>query len=168
MTKQKSYIPGTHPNLPPPRSEAGLLGWMRQNLFATWSDTFLTLFGLYVLYSFLPDMVSWMFFEAVWSASSRKECWAAMSEPMAGACWAFVKVRFNQFLYGFYPSEELWRVNLSFVMLFVALAPVLFDRVPGRKQLFLFTALFPFIAGWLIFGGFALNRSIRSRSAASR
>ena len=45
MAKQKSYIPGTHPDLPPPRSEAGILGWMRQNLFATWTDTLLTLFG---------------------------------------------------------------------------------------------------------------------------
>ena len=156
MAKQKSYIPGTHPDLPPPRSEAGILGWMRQNLFATWSDTLLTLFGLYVIYSFLPGIMDWMFLDAVWSASSRKECWAAMSEPAAGACWAFIAVRLNQFLYGFYPSEELWRVNLSFVLLLAALAPVLFDKVPGRKYLFWLTALFPFIAGWLIFGGFGL------------
>ena len=81
-----------------------------------------------------------------------------MSEPAAGACWAFIAVRLNQFLYGFYPSEELWRVNLSFALLLLALAPVLFDKVPGRKYLFWITAFFPFIAGWLIFGGLGLEQ----------
>jgi general L-amino acid transport system permease protein len=62
----------------------------------------------------------------------------------------------NQLLYGFYPETEIWRINLSFVLLFVAIAPVLFDKVPFRKPLFIFTALYPFVAGWLIFGWFVL------------
>ena len=35
--------------------------------------------------------------------------------------------------------------------MFAALAPVLFDRVP--RKLLILTALFPFIAYWLIWGG---------------
>ena len=38
----------------------------------------------------------------------------------------------------------------------MALAPVLIDRLPFRKQFFIFTGLYPFVAGWLIFGWFAL------------
>lgn len=156
MAKTKSYTPGSHPDLPPPKSEVGIVGWMRTNLFATPSDTILTLVCVYILYALLPGMIDWMFINAVWSASSRNECWAAMTEPGDGACWAFVGVRMNQLVYGFYPNEEIWRANLSFVLMLVALAPVFWNAMPFRKYFFWFTGAFPFVAGWLIFGGFGL------------
>ena len=156
MAKPKSYTPGTHPDLPPPQSEVGVIGWMRKNLFSTPTDTIFTLFAIYVLYSFLPGMINWMFLDAVWVADGRKECWAAMEAPGSAACWAFVRVRLSQLVYGFYPSTEIWRVNLSFVLMLLALAPVLWDKMPARKNMLWFTAAFPFIAGWLIFGGFGL------------
>ena len=35
-----------------------------------------------------------------------------------GACWVFVKVWFNRFVYGMYPDAEQWRINTAFFMLF--------------------------------------------------
>ena len=154
--KEKSYARGTHPDLPPPISEGGFIGWCRKNLFATPADTIFTLLALYVLYSIVPGFVQWAFIDAIYVAANREECWALMETPASAACWAFTSIRLNQLLYGFYPESEIWRVNLSFVLLFVAIAPVLFDRVPFRKLMFVFTALYPFVAGWLIFGWFAL------------
>ncbi|MDA9930586.1 amino acid ABC transporter permease [Alphaproteobacteria bacterium] len=156
MAQRKSYTPGTHPDLPPPPTEVGVIGWLRRNLFATPTDTILTLLGFYIIYSLLPGLIEWSFVNAVWSANSRDECWAAMETPAGGACWAFVSVRMKQLLYGFYPNSEIWRINLACVLLIVALAPVLFDRVPGRKYLFWFTAIYPFVGGWLVFGWFLL------------
>ena len=61
------------------------------------------------------------------------------------------------FTYGFYPIEERWRVNLSFVLFIVALVPVLWDAAPHRKYGLYFTCIFPIIAGWLQLGGFGLE-----------
>ena len=156
MLKEKSYARGTHPDLPPPSSEVGIVGWCRRNLFPTPANTIFTILALYVLYSFVPGLIQWAFIDAVYVAENREECWKLMETPASAACWAFTSVRLNQLLYGFYPETEIWRVNLSFVLLFVAITPVLFDKVPFRKPLFIFTTLYPFIAGWLIFGWFAL------------
>ena len=35
----------------------------------------------------------------------------------SGACWAFIGHRFELFVYGFYPADERWRVNLSFILM---------------------------------------------------
>ena len=61
------------------------------------------------------------------------------------------------FTYGFYPEEHRWRVNLSFILLIVALIPVLFDKAPYRSLGLKFSIAFPFIAGWLLVGGFGLE-----------
>jgi general L-amino acid transport system permease protein len=59
-------------------------------------------------------------------------------------------------LFGFtYPVELYWRPMLAFVLLFVAAAPVMFFTLP--RQLLLFTALFPFLAYYLIWGGTILT-----------
>ena len=72
------------------------------------------------------------------------------------ACWAFIGERFSQFVYGFYPVEHRWRVNLSFVLLLVAIAPVIFERFRSKAWLY-FLIAFPFIVGWLLRGGFGLE-----------
>ena len=50
-----------------------------------------------------------------------------------------------------YPSEGYWRPTLAFFLLFLCAAPVLFASLP-RKML-IFTAVYPFLAYWLIWGG---------------
>jgi len=59
-------------------------------------------------------------------------------------------------LFGFtYPSELYWRPTLALVFMLCALAPVLFFDLP--RKLLIFTALYPFIAYWLIWGGTILT-----------
>jgi len=57
-----------------------------------------------------------------------------------------------QFTYGFYPLEERWRVNLTFLLFVVALLPVLWDKMPKRNKWVWFSLAFPFIAAWLLLG----------------
>ena len=73
------------------------------------------------------------------------------------ACWAFIGERLPLFTYGFYPAEHRWRVNLSFIMLVFALIPILFDNIPFRKYGLIYAVIFPFVAGWLLVGGFGLE-----------
>ena len=74
-----------------------------------------------------------------------------------GACWAIIIVRFYQFMYGFYPSEQVWRVNLTYFLLVVALLPLLIEKIPGRKHLIKFTIAFPIVAFILLYGGFGFQ-----------
>lgn len=146
------YAPGEHPDLPPPLATAGILGWLRANLFSSLFNTALTIVAVWLLYLFATSAGSWMIVDSVLHADSRTACEAIDS----GACWAVVYARLDQFVYGFYPAAERWRPNLACALLVVALAPVLFSSVPFRRALLWFAAAFPLIAGWLIYGGFGL------------
>ena len=75
----------------------------------------------------------------------------AWGDSYGGACWTVVKVRINQLLFYRYPPAEQWRPILTGVLLLLALAPLLF-KVPGRRELRVFTYLFPIVAFFLLTG----------------
>ena len=153
----QSHEADRHPEMLPPRTEIGVLGWLKNNLFSSPFNVVLTLLIVWLLWTVIPPLLEWMVLNSVWSADSRKDCWAQMAVPEDGACWAFIKDRFQLFIYGFYPHPLRWRVNLSFVLLVLAIVPVLYDKLPGRKYGLWYAAAFPFIAGWLLVGGFGLT-----------
>lgn len=118
-----------HPDLPPPISEAGAIRWLRVNLFDTWYNSIGTLIVLYLFYLAIPPIVDWTLLSAVWEASSNKDC---RPSDGAGACWGMIDRRFGQFMYGFYDATERWRPNLALILFILAMAPILFDKLPGR------------------------------------
>ena len=133
----------------PPVTERGVVKWLRENLFSGWFNTILTLIGLYIIWSLAAAGLPWLL-NSVWNASSLGEC-REIAGPAGGACWAVIKERWHQYLFGFYPQDAYWRPTLAFVLLFVALAPVLFTQVP--KKLLWFTLLYPAICFFLLWGG---------------
>lgn len=140
-----------HPELPPPSSSVGILGWLRQNLFSSPLNSLLTLCALYLLYRFIPPVLNWAIFDANWVGSTREAC------TKDGACWVFIKVRFNQFMFGFYPSSEYWRVILAFSLIGILIVYLLLERTPKKSWVAAFTILvYPFIAFFLFYGGFGL------------
>ncbi|MDZ7841191.1 MAG: amino acid ABC transporter permease [Gammaproteobacteria bacterium] len=128
------------------------LHWSRYNLFSSPANTLLTITGVLVLYWTVPGLMHWLWWDAVFDAAHRNECRAAGS----GACWAVVRVRLDQLLYGFYPVDQRWRVNLAFVLLLAALVPVLRRHVPGRRYWIAGSVLYPLAAYWLLWGGMGL------------
>lgn len=148
------YEPGTHVDLAPPVSQVGITGWMRKNLFSTPTNVALTILTIYFLYKVIPPVLNWAFFDAVFSdVGHRNEC----REIAGGACWAVVRARLEQFIYGFYPEHLRWRVNLTFVLMFVALLPLLYDNLPKRKFLLWFSLIYPFFAFFMLWGGLGLE-----------
>jgi general L-amino acid transport system permease protein len=133
----------------PPVTERGVVKWLRENLFSGWFNTILTLVGLYIIWSLAAAGLPWLL-NSVWNASSLGEC-REIAGPAGGACWAVIKERWHQYLFGFYPQDAYWRPTLAFVLLFVALAPVLFTQVP--KKVLWFTLLYPAICFFLLWGG---------------
>lgn len=152
-TPESQYAPGTHPSLPPPPGMTGPWHWIHENLLKTWTDKFLTAISLYFLYVVIPPAFQWAFADAVFVADSREQC----RELGSGACWAFIVSRFDQFVYGFYPEELRWRVDLAFVLMVVAVLPVLYDRVPQRRRMMWFSLAYPVIAFFLLHGGLGLE-----------
>ena len=153
----QTYEPGQHPELPPPLTEVGVLGWIKHNLLSSPLNAVLTVVAIWFLWMLIPPLFEWIVLDAVWTADSRKECWDKMEVPEGAACWAFITGRFRLFIYGFYPEALRWRVNLSFVLLIMAIMPVLYDKMPHRKLGLWYAAAFPFITGWLLVGGFGLT-----------
>ena len=153
----RKYPVGAHPDLPPPVNTTGPLAWMRINLFSSPLNTALTLLSLWILWTVVPPFLDWAIFESIWGANDRKDCWAKMPNPREGACWAFIRGSFEFFVYGWYPDTEKWRVNLSFILLILAIFGVLKERLPGKKYWLWFASAFPFVAAWLLIGGFGFE-----------
>ncbi len=55
------------PALPPPRSEVGVVGWIRVNLFSSWHGSLVTALSIIALGLGLWYGLRWVFFEADWS-----------------------------------------------------------------------------------------------------
>jgi general L-amino acid transport system permease protein len=134
------------------------------NLFSNWSNTLLTIFVVYFLYQIIPWFLNWSVFSADFTHNylgqlivDRTFCTRVMEPELGGACWAIIFVRFYQFIYGFYPVEEVWRVNIVYCLLVIALAPLLIEKFPQRKYFLYFTFVFPIIAYFLLAGGLGLN-----------
>ncbi len=121
---QPKYAPGTHPDLPPPRTTVGVIGWLRKNLFSSWLNVFLSVFALYLVYLLVPPLIQWAFIDADWVGDSRDAC------SREGACWVYIRIWFKQLMYGLYPVEELWRINTAYVL---AVAPSVLLFIPGFR-----------------------------------
>jgi len=134
----------------PPIGERGVFKWVRENLFSSVFNTIMTIASVWVIYSIAVGVAPW-FYNGVWNAETTRECYEIL-DGVNGACFAVLQERFPQLIYGFkYPSTEYWRPNLATILLLVALAPVLFRRLP--KGLLVFSVIYPFLAYWLIWGG---------------
>jgi general L-amino acid transport system permease protein len=110
--------------LRPPRTEVGLLGWLKRNLFSTWYNALLTVLSLAFLYAVLRPLITWV---------------------VRDARWKVVTTNLKVFMIGRYPSEDAWRilVSLGIVVLLGALTWV-FRRVGGNpKRRWL-------VIGWLL------------------
>lgn len=140
----------TLPPSPPPVSETGIVKWMRENLFSSVTNSVLTIAALYAIYAILSGSMPWIL-GGIWQAPSLQACREILAGDSAG-CFAVLTERWHQLIFGFkYPQEAYWRPTLAFVLLIVAVAPVLFSNLPRR--MLIITGLYPFIGFWLIWGG---------------
>lgn len=163
---------------PAPLSEKGPVAWVKNNLFSSVPNTIMTLIGIWILYKIIPPFLSFVFIESVWSGADRSVCateaqGGLQGNDWFGGCWAYVGAYMKQFIYGRYPDAELWRVNLTGILFFGSLIPLLMPSAPYKSANIIFTVvIFPVIAivlltgGHLDFNGFLLPDSIMAPSTA--
>jgi general L-amino acid transport system permease protein len=143
----RSHEPGSHPDLSPPASTVGVIGWMRQNLFATPLDIVLTVLAIYLIYLVVPPVIQWAFIDADWVGDTRDAC------SREGACWVYIRVWFKQLMYGRYPDDELWRINTAYILLVAAAIPLFIPGFRWKQWIGLFLLVgYPIIAFFLFVG----------------
>jgi len=150
---------------PAPLAVRSVAGWIRTNLLATPKDVVLTILAVALLVATVPAAINWLFVQAAWLGSDRSACATVVQggiqpDGWGGACWAFVKDRFVQFIFGRYPLDERWRPLLVLALLVALLVPMLIPKVPrkGLNAVLLFI-VFPIVAFFLLHGNvFGLQR----------
>ena len=118
--------------LPPPAERTGVIGWLHENLFSSPGNVVLTLICLLFIAWAVPPLLRFFLLDAVWSGNDREACLASPQLPEPGACWAFVRVWFSYFVYGFYPLFERWRVDVFFVGLAIGIGWLAWLSAPRR------------------------------------
>ncbi|MEP5151371.1 amino acid ABC transporter permease [Planktotalea sp.] len=190
----------------PPVTSSGPIGWLRSNLFPNAFSSILTIVALYFIYKIVSGAFPW-FANGVWDTPSLAACREVL-QGTVGGCFSVLTERWNQLLFGFtYPEEHYWRPALAFVLLSVAVVPLMFmnhmekatkglaialavlgvlvliigsaaqgivvvliagavfaasimaksDAKKVRGWMLMTTAIYPFLAFWLIWGGTILT-----------
>ena len=142
------------PERPAPVKTTGLIGFLRTRLFNTPTNILITVLGALLLWFTIGPAIKFLLIDAVWTGQDRDACLADKVGRSVGACWPFVTAKFSQFIYGFYPESERWRVNLTFLVAVVLLVPMLIPRLPAKGiNASLFFIAFPVVAFFLLHGG---------------
>ena len=109
---------------------------------------------LLLLWFIIVPTIQFLLVDAVWEGKDRTACLGTDAGQPVGACWPFVQAKITQFIYGFYPEPERWRVNLTFLLAAVLLLPLLVPRLPAKSlNAGLFFVAFPVVAFFLLHGG---------------
>jgi general L-amino acid transport system permease protein len=142
------------PERPAPVKTTGFIGFLRTRLFNTPTNILITILGALLLWFTVVPAIQFLLVDAVWTGKDRTACLSETVGRSVGACWPFVTAKFSQFIYGFYPEAERWRVNLTFLLAAVLLIPMLIPRLPGKGiNAGLFFIAFPVVAFFLLHGG---------------
>tara|TARA_B100001057_G_scaffold300343_1_gene300498 strand:+ start:25 stop:1278 length:1254 start_codon:yes stop_codon:yes gene_type:complete len=121
---------------------------LNKNINSNNFNALLTLFTIFIIIKSIPPMLDWFILDANFIGNSKEDCTGD------GACWVFIKVWFNRFMYGLYPDAEQWRINTAFLILFVIVGVSFFVSEKLKKYFILFLVfVFPFLGIKLISGG---------------
>jgi len=150
------------PEKPAPVKTTGVIGFLRTRLFNSPTNILLTVVGALLIWFTVVPALRFLLIDAVWHGADRNACLAETAGRPVGACWPMIQAKFMQYIYGFYPEAQRWRVNLTFALGGVLLIPLLIPRLPAKGlNAGLFFVAFPVVAFFLLYGsglrGFGVN-----------
>jgi general L-amino acid transport system permease protein len=137
-----------------PIKTTGFVGFLRTRLFNSPTNILITIVSALLLWFTVIPSAKFLLIDAVWRGNDRNACLAENAGHVVGACWPYIQAKFTQFIYGFYPEQERWRVNLTFIMAALLLLPLLIPRLPAKGlNAGLFFIALPIVAFFLLHGG---------------
>ena len=110
--------------------------------------------ALLLWFTVIPAL-KFLLVDAVWQRHRSQRVPGGKCRPCGRRVLALCRRRNSpQFIYGFYPEPERWRVNLTFVLAALLLLPLLIPRLPAKGlNAGLFFLAFPVVAFFLLHGG---------------
>ena len=137
-----------------PVKTTGFVGFLRTRLLNSPTNILLTILGILLLWFTVIPALKFLLVDAVWHGTDRNACLADNAGHPVGACWPYIAAKFTQFIYGFYPEAQRWRVNLTLILTALLLLPLLIPRLPAKGlNAGLFFLAFPVVAFFLLRGG---------------
>ncbi len=122
------------------------LDLLNKNINTNTFNAVLTLLIIFAIIKSTPPFLSWFIIDATISGDTKEACTGT------GACWTYIKIWLNRFIYGMYPNELQWRINISFIALialaFVGLLPS--EKIKKFLTLY-YVVIYPIIAFVLIY-----------------
>ena len=105
-----------------------------------------TLIISFSIIKIMPIFLSWFIIDANFVGDNKDACTGS------GACWVYIKVWFERFIYGMYPASEIWRINISFILIIVFGLFGLFSNEKIKRYLILYYAVvYPILAFIIIY-----------------
>jgi general L-amino acid transport system permease protein len=142
------------PERPAPIKTTGFVGFLRTRLFNSPTNILITIVSALLLWFTIIPSAKFLLIDAVWRGNDRNACLAENAGHVVGACWPYIQAKFTQFIYGFYPEQERWRVNLTFILAGLLLLPLLIPRLPAKGlNAGLFFIALPIVGFFLLHGG---------------
>jgi general L-amino acid transport system permease protein len=152
---QQAFVrSASEPDLPAPLLSRGALAWARANLFSSIGNSLVTLALFALALWLLPPFVEWATVKAIWQAPDGALC----RQHQDGACWAFVGQKLGYLLYGSYPEDQRWRVDLTEAFGAVLIVWLLWPGAPRRGLgALLFFVVYPVASYLLLVGATSLG-----------
>lgn len=126
-----------------------IVSWLKTNLFSSITNTVLTILAMIFLLVTLLPLINWAILDAIWSGESGQIC-----RQTDGACWIFIKSRWDQLMYGFYPESERWRVNFAGIFTLLHIGIAIFTSLKRNKWFWLWSIIIAPVLIWnFLLGG---------------
>ena len=130
-----------------PEGLKGPIHWLKEKLFATPLDIIQTIVIISFIAWVLPAFLNWAIFDASFVGDVKSDAIGS------GANWIFIKEKIGMFIYGFYPEDQLYRINIFFSLFFVTV--ILFKYIAQTLwQKGLVFIAYPVVSFILINGGY--------------
>jgi len=122
------------------------LDLINKNINTNHFNAILTLLIIFTIIKSTPPILSWFIIDANISGDTKEACTGS------GACWTYIKIWLRRFVYGMYPNDLQWRINISFILL-IALAFVGYFATEKLKKFLTlyYVIIYPIIAFILIY-----------------
>ena len=122
------------------------LDLINKNINTNHFNAILTLLIIFTIIKSTPPILSWFIIDANISGDTKEACTGS------GACWTYIKIWLRRFVYGMYPNDLQWRINISFILL-IALAFVGYFATEKLKKFLTlyYVVIYPIMAFILIY-----------------
>ena len=126
------------------------ISWVKKNLFNSSTSSVISIFFICLLLKLFSFLISWLILNATWSGN------AEVCRQSTGFCYPYLFEKIRFILFGFYPSDLIWRPSAAMILL---ISFFFYARTPERwsKKLFYSMLVMFFCFFWLMNGGIGLK-----------